>query len=144
MIGWLKIGPLGTFVSTNVNLTPEEIIESYSRRFSIEEMFKDLKEVCGLGKQQVRNLESNLACFQILAMNHAMVELWAWDKDATFLTRYRSPWNDFDHRPSHKNKRMAMQTEEHWAYFSAKYAKTIPQKILNDMKERLFEQIIAV
>ena len=63
-----KIGPLGTFVPTNVNLTPEEIIESYSKRFSNEEMFKDLKEVCGLGKQQGRNLESNLACFQALTM----------------------------------------------------------------------------
>ena len=139
-----KIGPQGTFVSTNVHLTPEEIIESYSKRFSIEEMFKDLKEVCGLGKQQVRNLESNLACFQILAMNYAIVELWAWDKDATFLTRHRPPWDDIARRPSHKNKRMALQTEEHWAYFSAKYAKTLTPKILNDLKKRLFEQIVAV
>lgn len=58
-----KIGLLGTFVSTNLNLTPEEMIEGYSKRISIEEMFKDLKEICGLVKQQLRNFESNLACF---------------------------------------------------------------------------------
>ena len=77
-------------------------------------------------------------------MNYAIVELWAWDKDATFLTRHRPPWDDIARRPSHKNKRMALQTEEHWAYFSAKYAKTLTPKILNDLKKRLFEQIVAV
>lgn len=139
-----KTGPLGTFISANVNLTPEEIIKSYSKRFSIEEMFKDLKEVCGLGKQQVRNLESNLAYFQILTMNYALVELWAWDKDETYLKRHRTPWDDFTRRPSHKNKRMALQIELQWLNFSAKYAKTIKPDILNDLKKRLFGQIEAV
>ncbi len=106
-----KIGSQGTFVSTDVHLTPEEVIESYSKRFSIEEMFRDLKEVCGLGKQQVRSLASNLACFQMLTMNCALVELWDWEKDETFLKRRRDPWDDFSRRPSHKNKRMALQIE---------------------------------
>ena len=80
-----KMSPTGIFLSTNVEMTPEEIIESYSTRFSIEEMFKDLKEICELGKQQVRNFESNLACFQILTMNYAMVELLAWNQDEVYL-----------------------------------------------------------
>ena len=39
----------GVFMSTDLSLAPEEIIQLYSRRFSIEEMFKELKETCGLG-----------------------------------------------------------------------------------------------
>jgi NifB/MoaA-like Fe-S oxidoreductase len=54
-------------VSTDVHLSTKEILESYGKRFGIEEMFKDLKEVWGWGKQEVRKLESNegtcLFCF---------------------------------------------------------------------------------
>ncbi len=64
-------------------------------------MFKDLKDVCVLGKQQVRNLESNQARFQILTMNRVLIELWAWDQDETFLKRLRSPWDDFERHPLH-------------------------------------------
>lgn len=38
------------FVSTNLNATSQEILLEYCRRFGIEEMFNDLKEVCGLGR----------------------------------------------------------------------------------------------
>ncbi len=48
---------------------------------------------------------------EVLTMNDALVELWAWDKDETYLKRYRTPWDDFPHRPSHKKKRMALQLE---------------------------------
>lgn len=139
-----KKGSIGTFVSTDLNLPPEEIIEGYSKRFSIEEMFKDLKEVCGLGRQQVRTLESNITSIQILMMNYALVELWAWDKDEQYLKKHRAPWDDFTRRPSHKNKRLALQIELQWMNFSTKYAKTLTPKILKDLKKSLFTQITGV
>ena len=37
-----------------------------------------------------------------------------------------------------------MQIELQWMNFSAKYAKTLPSKILKDLKNSLFEQILAV
>ena len=43
-----KAGDWSVFVSTNLTATALEILSENSRRFSIEEMFKDLKEVCGL------------------------------------------------------------------------------------------------
>ena len=98
-----KLGSTGTFVSTNLDLSSEEIIASYSKRFSIEEIFKDMKEVCGLGKQQVRSLESNLACIQIITMVYALVELWAWDKDESYLKTNRPVWDDIERRPSQKD-----------------------------------------
>ncbi|MDR2438855.1 MAG: hypothetical protein LBE12_05740, partial [Planctomycetaceae bacterium] len=44
----------GTWVplmSTNLDLSVQEIIESYGVRFGIEEVFKDLKDNYGWGKQ---------------------------------------------------------------------------------------------
>ncbi len=108
--------------------------------------FKDLKEVCGLGKQQVRNLESNLACFQILAMNYAIVELWAWDKDATFLTRHRPPWDEIA-RPPHRKKQTngAANRRTPGVFFGEICQNPNPKNIkLNNLKKRLFDQIAAV
>jgi hypothetical protein len=46
-------------MSTNAEQSAVEILESYGVRFGIEGVFKDLKEVWGWGKQEVRLLESN-------------------------------------------------------------------------------------
>ena len=138
-----KVGSTGTFVSTNLDLSPEEIIASYSKRFSIEEMFKDMKEVCGLGKQQVRSLESNLACIQITTMVYALVELWAWNKDESYLKTNRPVWDDIERRPSHKDKRTILQFELRWMNFTREYAKTINPKILNKLKYALFNPVLT-
>lgn len=138
-----KVGPSGTFVSTNLDLSPEEIIASYSKRFSIEEMFKDMKEVCGLGKQQVRSLESNLACIQIIMMDYALVEILAWNKDESYLKSNRPVWDDIERRPSHKDKRTALQLELRWMNFSRLYAKSINPKILNELKYALFNPALT-
>lgn len=136
-----RCGKWGTFVSTDTTMTPEEILISYSYRFSIEEMFKDLKMVCGLGRQQVRNLWSNLACFNLVLIAYTIVELWAWDKPEALLKQNRPEWDDYTRRPSHQNKRQLLIREIRWNDFSAKYAKTINQKLLEQIKLSLFDTI---
>ena len=44
-------------MSTNAEQSAVEILESYGVRFGIEEVFKDLKEIWGWGKQELRLLE---------------------------------------------------------------------------------------
>ena len=47
-----KAGEWGVFVSSDTETRPEEVVNTYAIRFSIEELFKDLKQDCGLGLQQ--------------------------------------------------------------------------------------------
>ena len=135
--------PWGLFVSTNTTLTPSEILKSYSERFSIEEMFKDLKEVCGLGKQQVRNFASNKAVIDLTLTGFALVERWSWNRSDHFLTSHRAPWDNTTRRPSHKSKRMAMQLELLWQNYSAEYAEILNPKILRALKSSLFDRILC-
>jgi hypothetical protein len=44
----------------------------------IEQDFHDLKEVEGLGQQQVRDVWANVGAFHVSAWVHALIELWAW------------------------------------------------------------------
>ena len=95
----------GLFISTDLSLTPEEIIQRYSRRFSIEEMFKELKETCGLGRQQTRKFESSLACVTFVALSYVYAELSTWNVSHEELVKGRPVWDKKERRPSHKNKR---------------------------------------
>ena len=92
-------------MSTDLSLAPEEIIQLYSRRFSIEEMFKELKETCGLGLQQTRKFESSLACVTFVALGYIYVELSTWNVSHEELVKGRPVWDKKERRPSHKNKR---------------------------------------
>ncbi|HBT77401.1 MAG TPA: hypothetical protein DEB39_10890 [Planctomycetaceae bacterium] len=97
-------------ISTDVNLSAVEILETYARRFTIEEMFKDLKEEWGLGKQQVRNLNAHIGTFMMNLWGYTMVELWSWnEKEEHLKDRSRSPWDDVSRRPSHGDKRNALK-----------------------------------
>jgi hypothetical protein len=40
-----------------------------------------VKEVWGAGQQQVRNVYSNEACFNLNLWMYSLVEAWAWGKD---------------------------------------------------------------
>lgn len=95
----------GLFVSTDLSLTPEQIIQRYSRRFSVEEMFKELKETCGLGRQQTRKFESSLACVTFVVLSYVYAELSTWNVLHKELVKGRPMWDKKKRRPSHKNKR---------------------------------------
>ena len=93
-------------VSTNMEQTAEEILESYGVRFGIEEVFKDLKEIWGWGKQELRLLESNEAATVMNMLLYNMVELATWSRSSEELVDRRAcPWDDQDRRPSHTDRR---------------------------------------
>ena len=104
--GWLAL------FSTEASLTAEEILASAADRFSIEQDFHDLKEVEGLGQQQLRDIWANVGAFHISAWVHTLVELWAWKQPREAICdRSASPWDDAWRRPSHADRRKALQRQ---------------------------------
>ena len=53
------------YFCTDPDATPREILEAFSDRAVIEQDFHDVKEVWGAGQQQVRNIWSNIAVFNL-------------------------------------------------------------------------------
>jgi hypothetical protein len=97
---------------TDANATAAEILETYADRGAVEQMHKDVKEVWGAGQQQVRNLDSNVGCFNTNLWLLSLVEVWAWDQaDEDIVDRRRSPWDSEPRRPSQADKRKALQRE---------------------------------
>ena len=87
-----------------------------SKRFSkrlpstIEQDFHDVKEVWGTGQQQVRNIWTNVAVYNLNLWMHTLVELWAWNRSGKQLVnRSDSPWDDAERRPSHADRRKALR-----------------------------------
>jgi hypothetical protein len=100
------------FFCTDPQATPREIIEAFADRAAIEQDFHDVKEVWGAGQQQVRNICTNIAVFNLNLWVHTLLECWAWNKPATSIRdRQDSPWDDADRRPSHADRRKALRRE---------------------------------
>ncbi len=100
------------FFSTHPEATAQEILEAMADRGAEEQTFKDVKEVWGAGQQQVRNVYSNEGCFNLNLWMYSLVETWAWDRAAEALVdRSASPWDSEPRRPSHQDKRKAVQRE---------------------------------
>jgi hypothetical protein len=98
------------FFSTDPNATVVEILEAFADRATIEQDFHDVKEVWGAGQQQVRNIWTNVAVYNLNLWMHTLVELWAWDRSHQQLCdRSDSPWDDAQRRPSHANRRKALR-----------------------------------
>ena len=98
------------FFCTDPNASVQDIVEAFADRATIEQDFHDVKEVWGSGQQQVRNIWTNLAVYNLNLWMHTLVELWAWDKSGRQLVdRSDSPWDDADRRPSHANRRKALR-----------------------------------
>ena len=92
------------------NASVVEIVRMFAGRATIEQDFHDLKEVWGTGEQQVRNIWSNVAVFNMNIWAHTLVELWAWNRPAEELRdRSDSPWDDPERRPSHADRRKALR-----------------------------------
>jgi hypothetical protein len=127
------------FYCTDVNASVREIVEIFSDRASIEQVFHDIKEIWGSGQQQVRNLWSNIGVWHLNLWLHTLVELWAWNKPAAELThREDSPWDTTDRRPSHADRRKALQAACLLAELSkGLVARSIPRKFRETIKRLL-------
>ena len=98
------------FFCTDSNASVQEILEAFADRATIEQDFHDVKEVWGSGQQQVRNVWTNLAVYNLNLWMHTLVELWAWNRSGRQLVnRSDSPWDDADRRPSHADRRKALR-----------------------------------
>jgi len=126
-------------VSTDISLEVREILESYAVRFGIEEMFKDLKEVWGWGKQELRLLESNEAATAMNMLLYSMTELATWNCDLVELVdRSDRPWDDPLRRPSHEDRRRYLRRGILDKEFNdALDLASIPQKITTLLKKLL-------
>jgi hypothetical protein len=100
------------YFSINPEATPVEVLEGMADRGAEEQTFKDVKEVWGAGQQQVRNVHSNEGCFNLNLWMYSLVEAWAWHRaEEELVDRSSSPWDNEPRRPSHADKRKALQRE---------------------------------
>jgi hypothetical protein len=104
--GWIA------FFCTDPKATAAEVLAAAADRGALEQTNKDVKEVWGAGQQQVRNVQSNVGCFNLNLWLYSLVEAWAWNRPAEGLAdRRRCPWDSTPRRPSHADKRKALQRE---------------------------------
>jgi len=129
------------FFSTDPSASVQEILEAFADRATIEQDFHDVKEVWGSGQQQVRNIWTNLAVYNLNLWMHTLVELWAWNRSGLQLVdRSDSPWDDPARRPSHANRRKALRRQIMQNQLSTiATAWSLPRKII-----QLAERLVAL
>jgi hypothetical protein len=99
-------GNWATYVSTEISMSVEQILKIVSDRWAIEEHFHDVKEIWGAGEQQVRNVWSNVGCWNLCGWLYSLVELECWDDTSEQLVdRKDRPWDNPSRRPSHHDRR---------------------------------------
>jgi hypothetical protein len=83
-----------------------DILTTVANRFLLEITFRDLREVVGAGKQQVRFIRASVGLFHVCLWTFTMTEVWAWGRPADELVdRSDSPWDSPLRRPSYAKKR---------------------------------------
>lgn len=129
------------FFCTDPDADVREILEAFADRATIEQDFHDVKEVWGAGQQQVRNIWTNLAVYNLNLWMHTLVELWSWNRTGPELCdRGDSPWDDPDRRPSHADRRKALRRQIlHNELNTITAARPLPQKI-----KQLAQSLIAM
>lgn len=99
-------GNWASYISTDVSMSVEQILKIVSDRWAIEEHFHDVKEIWGAGEQQVRNVWSNVGCWNLCGWLYSLVELECWDdKSEQLVDRSDRPWDNPSRRPSHNDRR---------------------------------------
>jgi Transposase DDE domain len=107
------------YFCTDPDAAVQDILEAAAGRTAIEQTFKDIKEVEGAGQQQLRYWRANVGAYHLCLWGYTAVEWWAWDKPfAQLCDRSASPWDQQERRPSHADKRKALQRnlleQEYW------------------------------
>lgn len=132
--GWLA------FFSLAPQASAEEVLEGMADRGAIEQTNKDVKEIWGAGQQQVRNLDSSIGCFNLNLWMYSLVEVWAWTREEEELVdRSRSPWDSEPRRPSHQDRRKALQQEVLREEITEALAGRLDREKIRELAERLLE-----
>jgi hypothetical protein len=104
--GWLA------YFCTDPNAAVADILEAAAGRTAIEQTFKDVKDIEGAGQQQLRYWCANVGAYHLCLWGYTAVEWWGWDKSfAQLCDRSASPWDEEARRPSHADRRKALQRE---------------------------------
>lgn len=105
-------GGWAPYFCTDTSASVIEVLEAVAARWALEEHFHDVKEVWGAGQQQVRNVWSNIGCWNLNQWMYTLVELCSWDAAAsTLVDRQERPWDNPDRRPSHADRRRRIRRE---------------------------------
>jgi hypothetical protein len=105
-------GAWRAYLCTDPEAGVEAIVQATLDRWAIEQNFHDLKEVEGIEQVQLRRVWSNVGAFHLNLWVHTLVELWGWNRPVEELSdRSNSPWDDTARRPSHADRRKALQRE---------------------------------
>jgi hypothetical protein len=135
-----KSGPQ-FFYCTDTSASVREIVETFADRSAIEQVFHDVKEVWGSGQQQVRNVWTNVAVWHLNLWMHTLVEVWAWKRTAKQLThRGDSPWDNADRRPSHADRRKALQA----ACLQEEFSRSMPEAKLPRKFRTLLQRLLRI
>lgn len=136
-----QTGKWDAFFSTDPDSAAQEILECFADRSCIEQVFHDVKEVWGSGKQQVRNVWANVGCFNLNLWMHTLVELWAWHRRASQLADRRdSPWDDETRRPSHADRRKTLRL----AFIENEFFVAVGRKRIVGRIRKLFARLAAM
>ena len=134
-------GGWAPYFCTDTSAEVSDILETVAARWAIEEHFHDVKEVCGAGQQQVRNVWSNIACWHLNQWVYTLVELYCWDVHKSELSdRSDRPWDNEDRRPSHADRRRSISREMLGKQFLA----ALPRGRNHRKLRTLFEDRIAL
>jgi hypothetical protein len=129
------------FYGTEGNASVREILECFADRAANEQVFHDVKEVWGSGPQQVRHLWANIAAGHVNLWLYTLVELGAWDRPAQHLVhREDSPWDRPDRRPSHADRRNALQA----ACLEHEFSRTTPTRQLPRKIRTLLQRLLRI
>ena len=134
-------GGWAPYFCTDSSAEVRDILEAVAARWAIEEHFHDVKEVWGAGQQQVRNVWSNIGCWNFSGWLYTLVELCLWDKDKSELTdRSDRPWDNPDRRPSHADRRRSIARE----MLQKQFLTALPSTPNNHKFRTLFEALVAL
>jgi hypothetical protein len=132
--GWLP------YFCTRPEASAAEVLEAMADRGAIEQTFKDVKEVWGAGQQQVRNVYASIGAFVVNLLLYSTVEAWAWGRaEEGLVDRSRSPWDAQERRPSHADKRKALQGEVLREEIRAVMGRRAEQEGFRDLTRRLLD-----
>jgi hypothetical protein len=134
-------GGWAPYFCTDTAAEVRDILEAVAARWAIEEHFHDVKEIWGAGQQQVRNVWSNIGCWNLNGWLYALVELCCWDQDQSELTdRSNRSWDNPERRPSHADRRQRIAREMLRKPIQA----ALPPTLNNPQFLMLLEHIIAL
>ena len=103
-------GSWRAFLCTDPGAAVAAIIPATLDRWAIEQNHPDWKEVEGIGQVPLRRLWSNVGALNLSLGVHTLIAVWAWGRsEESVCDRSDRPWDDASRRPSHADRRRALQ-----------------------------------